>query len=66
MTVKEIAKSVGENVNVYICINPNKKERIDNDDPLQMAAYGDFIVDKVLVLSTDEIGVVVKMQPIKA
>ena len=65
MTISELTAAISENVELVICINPGREERFILDDPIQVAAYGDFIVDKLMVLGLDKLGISIKMRPLK-
>lgn len=65
MTIKELTKTISKNVDILICDNYGNTFNYCPDNLLQATAYGDFIVDKLIVLKNDKIEITIKMQPLK-
>lgn len=54
MTIKELTTVISENVDICICDNYGNALNYCPDNLLQAAAYGDFIVDKLIVIENDK------------
>lgn len=65
MTIKELTTVISENVDICICDNYGGALNYRPDNILQAAAYGDFIVDELIILEKNKIEITIKMQPLK-
>lgn len=64
MTIKELAATISQGVDLYIGKESNAIE-YTRDNVLTAAAFGDFVIDTIYIVELDKIAVTVKLTPAK-